>query len=330
MTKISSTELEQKVQRIHAVIEESGAEVQWNDHIPDPDNPTQLRQIDVSIRRDGVLIAVECRLHSRPQDVQWIEELIGRRTSLSAAGMIAVSSSGFTSGAIKKAAAHVIALRDFRSLAEDEVRSWGAAKTAWVHSIEFLRIRIRFGIAGRARVLSDDVMKELVRATLVPVILNKAVEIASELEGTDLGSGPRRTVTMNAVLDLSGPVAQAAGVCRAVVDATIVPHRQRLPLVSLAAYGHPEVPQSDRGVQVGDFGDGLCEITQVGDRVGLTINLSTVPMQPNSFAYGASVDLGRNFVITPHVVGARLPVLQADLIRTELVVLDDLDAGEAT
>jgi hypothetical protein len=38
---------------------------------------------------------VECRQHQSPQDVQWIEELIGRRVSLPADSAIAVSSSGF-------------------------------------------------------------------------------------------------------------------------------------------------------------------------------------------------------------------------------------------
>ena len=86
---------EQQVERIHQLLEAEGSIVTWNDHIPDPDTPTQQRQIDVSVRRDGSLTLIECRIHKDPQDVKWIEELIGRRLSLKADAVIAVSSSGF-------------------------------------------------------------------------------------------------------------------------------------------------------------------------------------------------------------------------------------------
>jgi hypothetical protein len=46
---------ERQVERIHQLLETEGTIVTWNDHIPDPDNPAQPRQIDVSIRRDGLL-----------------------------------------------------------------------------------------------------------------------------------------------------------------------------------------------------------------------------------------------------------------------------------
>src|SRR5206468_1211682 len=98
-----SEKFEQQISRIHQLIEQAGSEVTWNDDLPDPDNPSQPRQIDVTIRRDGKLTLVECRIHRERQDVKWIEELIGRRVSLHADAVIAVSFSGFTKGAILKA-----------------------------------------------------------------------------------------------------------------------------------------------------------------------------------------------------------------------------------
>jgi hypothetical protein len=54
MSKLSPhTELERKVNRIHRLLEVEGSTVTWNEHIPDPDTPDQMRQIDVTIRRDG-------------------------------------------------------------------------------------------------------------------------------------------------------------------------------------------------------------------------------------------------------------------------------------
>src|SRR5260221_12912264 len=96
--------LERQVSRIHELLERSCDVVTWDDHIPDPDNPRQRRQVDITVRRDGKLTIVECRLSRRRQNVKWIEELIGRRQSLGAQAIIAVASAGFTSGAQEQAA----------------------------------------------------------------------------------------------------------------------------------------------------------------------------------------------------------------------------------
>src|SRR3990167_4837804 len=102
----ASKKFEKQIKRIHDLIEQPGSRVTWNDHIPDPDNPVQPRQIDITINRDNSLTIIECRIHAKKQDVKWIEELIGRRMSLKADAVIAVSASGFTEGAIKKAKAY--------------------------------------------------------------------------------------------------------------------------------------------------------------------------------------------------------------------------------
>ena len=43
--------LERQVHRIQELLVRSHSDVTWNDHIPDPDNPEQSRQIDITIRR---------------------------------------------------------------------------------------------------------------------------------------------------------------------------------------------------------------------------------------------------------------------------------------
>src|SRR5580700_5888368 len=112
--------LERQVFRIHELLMRSHTDVTWNDHIPDPDNPAQMRQIDITIRRDGGLTIIECRLSRRRQDVKWIEELIGRRQSLGAQEIIGVASAGFTQGAQKKAVRYGVRLRDLKQLSDEE------------------------------------------------------------------------------------------------------------------------------------------------------------------------------------------------------------------
>lgn len=112
MTK-ESDDFEKQITRIHELLEGSNAAVTWNEKIPDPDNPSQPRQIDFTIKNSDSFTIGECRFRKQPEDVKWIEELIGRKISLKADGVIAVSASGFTQGAIKKASAHGVVLRNF-------------------------------------------------------------------------------------------------------------------------------------------------------------------------------------------------------------------------
>jgi hypothetical protein len=72
-------------------------------------------------------IAVECRDHSRPQPVGWVENLIGKYNGFSTEinKVLAVSSSGFTSGARKRAEKKDCAGIKLLSLEEAESVDWG-------------------------------------------------------------------------------------------------------------------------------------------------------------------------------------------------------------
>ncbi len=129
---MTAVDFEKLISRVIRQLVESGARVIWNDRIPDPDNPGRFRQVDIVIDRDGQKTHIECRNHKTPQDVQWIEELIGRRASLGAMSMLAVSSSGFTIGAIRKAERFGIFLHELSELTPDQVNSWGSQSTVEV------------------------------------------------------------------------------------------------------------------------------------------------------------------------------------------------------
>ena len=90
---VDSVDFEKQIKKIHDVLVQDYGTVTWNDKIPDPDNPKQSRQIDITVLINNRLIHIECRHHKKPQDTQWIEELYGRKISLNAGSMIGVSSS---------------------------------------------------------------------------------------------------------------------------------------------------------------------------------------------------------------------------------------------
>jgi Restriction endonuclease len=136
-TTLTPEEFEQQVQRIHRAIESIDAQVTWNDRIPDPDNPRRKRQIDITIRRGDRLTLVECRARQDPQDVEWIEQLYGRRVGLRAQSVIGVSASGFTEGARRKASNLGVILREFETVTPEEVHCWGQPSELFVAFYEF-------------------------------------------------------------------------------------------------------------------------------------------------------------------------------------------------
>lgn len=87
-----------------------------------------LREVDVSLRSQvgstEILIVLECRDHNTPQDVTWIEQLVGKRREIGADKIVAVSSSGFTSGATNYAVNNGIELRTIEEVNPEEISLW--------------------------------------------------------------------------------------------------------------------------------------------------------------------------------------------------------------
>lgn len=119
-----SQEFEQLQSRVFGLIKADATSVEWDKRILDPQTG-ESRQIDVFVvEADGRNIAVECRIHKKPQDVTWIEELHGRRQSLGVDEIIAVSNSGFTAPAKVKAAHFGISLYDLNVLSDSDIVMW--------------------------------------------------------------------------------------------------------------------------------------------------------------------------------------------------------------
>ena len=138
---ISATEFEKLVAQIIRLLGKGGASVEHNAKIVDPDNK-KLRQIDILAQKQGQKLHYECRHHASPQDVKWIEELIGRKISLRADEMVAVSSSGFTVPAIAKAEKHSIGLLDFRAISHEVLLTLPSVFCEW---LEFSNMKVHIG-----------------------------------------------------------------------------------------------------------------------------------------------------------------------------------------
>lgn len=130
------------LEQLAAVLERhlagTGAKITSPDFIPDKASG-QLREVDVSIRSEvgsaPVLVILECRDRARAQGAPWIEQLSGKRDSVGADVAVAVSSSGFTGPAQRKAEALGIQTRRLDEVTAEAVRSWC--------QVEYLELNLR-------------------------------------------------------------------------------------------------------------------------------------------------------------------------------------------
>lgn len=95
------------------------------------------REVDISLRgtfgSNNILIIIECRDRKGAQDVTWIEQLATKCEDVGANKAIAVSSDGFTSGAIAKASFRNIELRTLDEINQNEILGWFQAKSFGIY-----------------------------------------------------------------------------------------------------------------------------------------------------------------------------------------------------
>jgi hypothetical protein len=272
-----SKAFEQQIHRIHDLLEGPGAEVTWDDHFPDPDNPSQLRQIDITIRRDGKLTLIECREHQFRQDVQWIEELIGRRASLRADAIIAVSSSGFTEGALRKSKTYGIVPRDLRELTEREVKDWGRqiALTLYFYQYSELELSLCFKRESVPKLRTDLVKSEMMSYPGMQSLFNAAAKQLDTLKLMD-GENAGRVFNFGLRLQLEGfhlsgePVIEvdfrgkAEFVAKEIVSSAVF------------VYGKPEDSSTEQEATVESFALGRTSIIHNADRISVFLDVSQV------------------------------------------------------
>lgn len=289
MTELSN-EFEKQIERIHKLIEDTEAKITWNDKIPDPDSPNQVRQIDITISRDSKLTLIECRLHKAKQDVQWIEELIGRRISLKADSVIAVSSSGFSELAKTKAEKHGIILREINELTEDEVRNWGKCATTRISFFRFSKLSIAFLFPADAQsmITPDDVLK----ATHDNGIFMKSMleQVCHKIDE----SKPKYPISIKVELGLQKPL-EVKGFKseRVAVRMNLNVEERELLTPVVLAYESSQGGLNPQQAHVEKKDLGKTEVIQVANKVSMLMDLSALPCEPNQILNNIGFDFQR-------------------------------------
>lgn len=117
-----------------------GAEIKTRDKIYDK-VAKEPREVDVSVRFEkgshNFLIIFECRDRKRKNGPDWIEQITQKTRDIGANKVIAVSSSGFTKSAIKKAQHNNINLRTLEEITPQEIFDWFIPKSIPVRQLRY-------------------------------------------------------------------------------------------------------------------------------------------------------------------------------------------------
>ncbi len=277
-----SDDFEIMITRIHEILEGEGAIVEWNDKIPDPDNPTQPRQIDVTVRKDDIFNIIECRLHKSKQDVKWIEELIGRRISLEADSVIAVSSSGFTNGAIKKANKYGIVLKDLVTLSEEDILSW--TKGINIHLLFFryseFYLKLLFNDEDLDGLSIDNLHRDLQQYIGFRTLFTKHLDILEDRISLPEIRKKQRPIDFTAQFSIEGFFLDGRQVQS--VETKGIAHLEEviLTIPEHEAYGDPADYGVDRDVYIQKYNMGETRVIHRGEDISVTLDLSKMELLP--------------------------------------------------
>lgn len=300
MTK-ESDNFERRIERINRLLAQEDAIVTWNDFIPDPDNPDQLRQVDITIKKNNEVTHVECRFRSdakHAQDVKWVEELIGRRLSLQAHRMIAVSSSGFTKGAQAKAEKYGIELRELNSLSDDEIRNWCYESKLLIDFYQYneTKVYLLFAPADEGKVSIDRVANYLINDQKVRAFLDFLFErIKKEL--LDQNFNAKNHEIKRCVVFKDGAYEVDDVSIKAIIVSTKVDFtRKEVCISSILAYTKQGIVSPGEEVTVETF-PGNFEIGRSLDECYITFDFSSIDLPRNSQFVTVTYDLGVSMML---------------------------------
>jgi hypothetical protein len=215
---------------------------------------------------------VECRDRKAKADVIWIEQVAQKQADLNAAKAIAVSTSGFSASAYKKAAHHGIEIRELSKLTLADVSDWFAAGDSFLflRRSDVKRVSIALdakSVSGELRIDSGTEQKlknldldiPLLEAKKSGEILSARVPWSHALNMPGVYDGvPQDGTRVKRIIELQYPdsseryVFRVAGGSADVESLTF--HTElwievsKVPIAQVLAYGSPE-EELMRGVQ---------------------------------------------------------------------------------
>jgi len=281
-----SDDFEKQIARIHDLLEGLDASVTWNDKISDPDNLTQFRQIDFTVRKNDIFTIGECRFRKQPEDVKWIEELIGRRLSLNADKVIAVSSSGFTKGAVKKAYAHGVMIRNFFEISEKELSTWGEKTKITITFATLNNLTFKIPLDNFNNGNFDLTDKNGKKINLLPTLQ----KIAFEIDNLRPSVMP---ASFTAPCKMDGLYIGGQKTDYMIVTGTFEKYDKILNLASIYCYAESKESNKKSAAYIQKFSFADSEIIGHDNCVSLIIDFSQIEYPPNTLLLNFGTDFGK-------------------------------------
>lgn len=129
------------------------------------------REVDVSLRSrigsSNILVIIECRDRLETEEATWIEQIAKKIEDVGADKAIAVSSVGFTSGAVNTAKMYNIELRTFEEINPEDILLWFEMDEIVVHRQCCNFLHYEFRLATAVTELPQEFTKALGK-TLTP------------------------------------------------------------------------------------------------------------------------------------------------------------------
>lgn len=319
-----SDEIEQMITRVHELLEGQDADVMWDQKIPDPDNPKQPRQIDILIRKGNLLTLVECRIHKEKQNVKWIEELIGRRVSLNADVVIAVSASGFTSGAIKKAASYGVILHDLLSLSNEEIESWSRAIDISIFFYRFdeFEISLFFDLKDITDLDHKMVAEELKDYYGLRSIFNAPFEIIDSHK-LIVKENRNKKFNFDVTFKINDFLLQGKEVKEVEVKGKGALEKIDLTVPTTFSYGMPGLKPEDRNIYIQKFGLGQTDIVHQNGKVSICLDLSKLEIPPFwQFRFMEVVGGNENYIEKLEIIDPHKANMSVDKCTVNLGIIN--------
>lgn len=164
-------DLEELVETLESLLAGTGVELRSPEIIRGKVSKTP-REIDVTMRsRIGstpVLVMMECRKRGRIQDVQWIDEIAGKKEDVGADKAVAVSRKGFSAAARNAAEFKGIELRTLGSVDAASLSSWLNTDT--------LTVKTRYSAPRNVKIFAS--------ASAAPELMSAAADILTRPNAT--------------------------------------------------------------------------------------------------------------------------------------------------
>jgi hypothetical protein len=317
----ASDEFELMVTRIHEVLEGENAQIEWNERIPDPDNPSQSRQIDVTVRKGELFNIIECRLHKKKQDVKWIEELIGRRLSLEADSVTAVSSSGFTSGAIKKARRYGVILNDIVDISSEYIAQWARSIniTLLFYKYESFDVKLKVDAYQINRLDVSRFQKALQKHAGFKDIFTAHLDSVEERIQPLLKENRQKKIKFIFDFILDDFTLNGIDILAIETKGVAFVEEIKLAIPGHIAYGNPNDEGTDRCVFIQKYNLGNTRVIHSGEDVSISLDLSELDVPPYwQFRYvelngGGGYNIECFELVDPHVLYMKVDMVNLSI-----------------